>query len=186
MTFETGTGRYMQERLDVETDNPRLMFRKLKNKLEDIGYIIEHSSIDIDKDAVGDIGIVKANISSKNTLWYEKESRNLKFSGIGIGIFIIGLLVNSFMIVILGLMIGFICFNLTSKADVEYDNYIVVRGEGEVYGSKISELTNKQNAYKDHIFSEISIYIEYTSTYRRSKILSDIRTIKGELILIKK
>ena len=71
---------------DIKTSNPRTLFRRLNDTLEEWGYKTDFSSdsIEIKKDEVGNSGYVNANLSANKSILREEEGkggRTLNFTG---------------------------------------------------------------------------------------------------------
>lgn len=71
---------------DIKTSNPRTLFRRLSDTLEEFGYKTNFSSksVTIKKDEVGNSGYVNANISANKIIIREEEGKGnqtLDFTG---------------------------------------------------------------------------------------------------------
>ena len=173
---------------DIKTSNPRTLFRRLSDTLEEWGYKTNFSSdsIEIKKDEVGNSGYVNANLSANKFILRKEEGKGsltLDFTGsskvkkysllAGAVILLVSaviLLVSGIAQFGAGIAIGIIvlCLALISMlkreaAVVSYPVTVWVEGTGEIYRAQLSEsrgeLESERGMEQEQIASELSVRI---------------------------
>ncbi|NLE08703.1 MAG: hypothetical protein GX631_05570 [Dehalococcoidales bacterium] len=170
---------------DVQTSNPRRLFRRLSDFLETMGYETNYDtdSVEITKDEIGNSGYVNATIEAVKTAVRVEEGQG----GLSFTLFKTSLFRQYFFLIgILSLAAGIITLVLTGNAIVfgagmlltllsfcllferkpgmiAYPVHVWVVGVGEIYRAELSEsrgvAKGQQGLAQEQITSEITIRI---------------------------
>ena len=190
---------------DIKTSNPRTLFRRLSDALEEWGYKTNFSSdsIEIKKDEVGNSGYVNANLSADKFILREEEGKGsltLNFTGSS-KVKKYSLLAGAVILLVsgiaqfgAGIAIGIIvmCVALISMlkrkaAVVSYPVTIWVEGTGEIYRAQLSESRDEPESERgveqEQVVSELSVRIaaESEPPVELDELQSDIELLLAKL-----
>lgn len=190
---------------DIKTSNPRTLFRRLSDALEEWGYKTNFSSdsIEIKKDEVGNSGYVNANLSADKFILREEEGKGsltLNFTGSS-KVKRYSLLAGAVILLVsgiaqfgAGIAIGIIvmCVALISMlkrkaAVVSYPVTVWVMGAGEIYRAQLSESRgdpeSERGVEQEQIASELSVRIaaESEPPAELDELQSDIERLLAKL-----
>ena len=207
--YEVTTSKMKEKQIyrvkDIKTSNPRTLFRRLSDTLEEWGYKTNFSSdsIEIKKDEVGNSGYVNANLSANKFILRKEEGKGsltLDFTGSS-KIKKYSLLAGAVILLVsgiaqfgAGIAIGIIvlCVALISMlkrkaAVVSYPVTVWVEGTGEIYRAQLSEsrgeLESERGVEQEQIASELSVRIaaESEPPAKLDELQSDIERLLAKL-----
>ncbi len=190
---------------DIKTSNPRTLFRRLSDTLEEWGYKTNFSSdsIEIKKDEVGNSGYVNANLSANKFILRKEEGKGsltLDFTGsskvnkysllAGAVILLVSGIAQFGVVIAIGIIV--LCVALISMlkrkaAVVSYPVTVWVEGTGEIYRAQLSEsrgeLESERGVEQEQIASELSVRIaaESEPPVELDELKSDIERLLAKL-----
>jgi len=155
-------------RRDLKTTNPRKLFRFITNTLTEMGYMISYNSVNIQKDPIGDTGVVDGSIiaTKEHKLKLQREQPNMAFLVIvafGCILLLAGLNTGNVFAFFLGLVLisiggySFMKFKINERKIISCDIDIYVKGIGEAYRGKHIEDSDEKALERDQVITEMSL-----------------------------
>lgn len=188
-------------RRDIKTSNPRKFFRFLKNTIRDMGYRIGNDSINIQQDAVGDVGVINGSLKAEEDKVGETsyKERVLSLSQaifvilVGVGL---GALIRYHILSRLGVRTGSQVFFHLGAFIRNYSSYLIALSVLIILGGIFGFLYKKEKVREEPYTKEIEIESEgevYSGKKKEedteeSKVISELtilmkgRTTNGEEI----